>query len=441
MKFRLGVVGHRDTLEMVSDLVKEYFDEVEVHAEEFGNDDIITDAVRRIARLQTVCDGILYSRRDPYLLISGRLHHTVPVRYVEIDSSHLLISLLKANIHYRIEPTNISIDTFDHASTVEALRTVGIPEERLTIHMVTADSGQDGLVNATLAQHLEHYRNGALLCVTNVTDVYHSLLKLNIPATLISPTTESFIHEIRNLMLRYRLKSQDPSPLAVMHIKLQYKEKYRFYGEMPIREIDELGNAAKLMTVFAEKLDGAMFSLSRWEYLILCSRLLLQNTTNQFVEIGLMESINRDTVFDIAMGIGCGQTVKEAQSNAVLAYNRTITQRGTNTVVALSPEHLIGPISPKSEHFTEDSTTEIRLEEIAGATGLSTSTVNRLYQATCKRNSSLFTSAELAETLEVTTRTVNRIIERLTDHRYAAIAGKNLAKPKGRPARVIRLLF
>jgi hypothetical protein len=441
MKFKLGVVGHRDTVKMVSDLVKEYFDDVEVQTEEFGNDAIITDAVQRITRLQTVCDGILYSRRDPYLLISRRLQHTVPVRYVDVDSSHLLISLLKANIHYGILPTNISIDTFDHASTVEAFRTVGVSEERLTIHVVTADPGQDGLVNTTLAQHLEHYRNGAQLCITNVTDVYRSLLKLNIPATVISPTSESFVHEIRNLMLRYRLKSQDSSSLAVMHINLRYKEKYRYYGEMPIREIEELGNAAKLLSVFAEKVDGAMFSLSRWEYLILCSRLLLQDSTNQFVEIDLMNGINRDTVFDIAMGIGCGQTVKEAQSNAVLASNRTITERGTNTVVALSPEHFIGPISPRSEHLAEGGITETRLEEIAAATGLSTSTVGRLYQAMRKRNSNLFTSAELAETLEVTTRTVNRIIERLTDHQCAAIAGKNLAKPKGRPARVIRLLF
>lgn len=95
MKFKLGVVGHRDTLEMVSKIIDEYFDDIEMYPEEFGNDDIITDAVERIARLQTVCDGILYSRRDPYLLVSGRLHHTVPVRYVEIDSPRCLSACWK----------------------------------------------------------------------------------------------------------------------------------------------------------------------------------------------------------------------------------------------------------------------------------------------------------------------------------------------------------
>ncbi len=441
MKFKLGVVGHRDTLQMVSDLVKEYFDGVKVLTEEFGNDEIISDAVERIARLQKKCDGLLYSRRDPYLLISAHLHHTVPVRYVEIDKSHLLISLLKANIRYGTNPTNISIDAFDHASIVEAFHSVGIPKEKLTIRMVTADASQDGLVNATLAQHLENYQSGAELCITNVTDVYRSLCDLNVPATVISPSTESFVHEIRNLMLRYRLKTQDTSPLAIMHIRLQYKEKYRFYGEMPIREVDELSNAAKLIAVFAEKLDGAMFCLSRWEYLILCSLPLLEDATAQFVDINLMQNINLATAFDVAIGIGCGQTIKEAEANAVIATNHTLTQRGTNTVVALSPDQLIGPISPKSEHFTEESATETKLAEIASDTGISANVLNELYQATRKQNSSLFTSAQLAETLEVSTRTVNRIIERLLDHRYATIEGKNLAQPRGRPARVIRLLL
>ncbi len=441
MKFKLGVVGHRDTLEMVSKIIDEYFDDIEMYPEEFGNDDIITDAVERIARLQTVCDGILYSRRDPYLLVSGRLHHTVPVRYVEIDSSHLLISLLEANIRYGIRPINISIDAIDRATAVKAFQSVGIPEERLTINVVSTNLGQSELVNTTLAQHLKHYQKGAQLCITNITDVYRSLLELNVPVTVINPTTESFVHEIRNLMLRYRLKSQHSSPLAILHIYLRYKEKYRFYGDIPIREIDELSNAAKLMAVFAEKLEGAMFTISRWEYLIFCSQFVLHNTTNQFMEIGLMESINRDTVFDVAMGIGCGQTVKEAQSNAIIAANHSVAQRGTNMVIALSPERLVGPISPRSRHFSDDSLTETQLEEIAGATGLSISTLNQLYQATLARNSNLFTSAELAEILDVTTRTVNRYVERLIDNRYAEIAGKNLTKPKGRPARVIRLLF
>lgn len=441
MAFRLGIVGHRETLQTLAELVNEYFDDVEVLTEAFGNDETISEAVERVAHLQTRCDGMLYSRKDPYLLISGHLHHTVPVRYVDIDSSDLLISLLKANIHFGIKPKHISIDSFDHASAVAALRSVGLAAEQLVVRTVTTNAGQKGYVNATLEQHVSNFENGAQLCITNITAVYHSLRALNIPATIISPSTESFVHEIRNLMLRHRLRSHEPSPLAIMHIRLQYKSRYRFYGAMPIREVDDLSNAAKLIAVFAEELDGAMFHLSRWEYLILCSRPLLESTTDEFVDIRLMRNINVATAFDAAIGIGCGQTIKEAESNALLAINETSTQSGTNAVIVLAPGQLIGPISPKSERHPEECATETNLAEIASDTGISTHVLNQLYEVTRRRNFNLFTTAQLAEALEVSTRTVNRIVERLLDHRYAAIEGKDLTQTYGRPARVIRLLF
>lgn len=193
MAFKLGVIGHKDTLEMVSNLVEEYFDQVRVYTEEFGNDEVMADAVPRIARLQTRCDGLLYSRRDPYLLVSEHLDHTIPVSYVEIHTSHLLLSLLKAMIRYGKRPSMISIDSFDRASALEAFQTVGIPESELTIFTVASDAKPEDLVNATLAGHLRNHAHGAELCITNITDVCRSLNQRGIPSVVINPSARSFV--------------------------------------------------------------------------------------------------------------------------------------------------------------------------------------------------------------------------------------------------------
>lgn len=441
MKFRLAVVGHRDTVKSVAELVQEYFDGVEVIKVDFGNDDTIESALERIAHVQSLCDGILYSRKDPYLLISRHLHHTVPVRYVDIDQTHLLISLLRALLEYGRVPSDISVDGFDHAAVVEALASVGIDEEGLTIRTVTADISAPGFVNAILLQHLSNWRDGAQLCITNVADVCRRLRAQSVPAVLVKPSEESYVHEIRNLLLRHRLRSQEKSPLAILHVRLQYKEKYRFYGEMPIREVDDLSRAAKLIAIFAENVDGAMFQLSRWEYVILCSRSMLESATDEFVNLELMREINASTAFDVSIGIGCGQTIREAESNALLATNETLAHPGTSAVIVLAPGKVVGPIGPKSERFPQESATEARLQAVAAATGVSTHVLKKLYEATLQRNSRLFTSAQLAEMLGMSRRTVNRIIEKLLDHRYAVIEGKDLTQPQGRPARVIRLLF
>jgi len=143
----------------------------------------------------------------------------------------------------------------------------------------------------------------------------------------------------------------------------------------------------------------------------------------------------------VSIGIGCGQTIREAESNALLATNETLAHPGTSAVIVLAPGKVVGPIGPKSERFPQESATEARLQAVAAATGVSTHVLKKLYEATLQRNSRLFTSAQLAEMLGMSRRTVNRIIEKLLDHRYAVIEGKDLTQPQGRPARVIRLLF
>jgi hypothetical protein len=425
----------------VAGIVEEYFDDVVVMPEEFGTDDDIDDAVRRIADLQTRCDGILYSREDPYLLVSSRLHHAVPVRYVEVDSSHLLISVLVATVQFGSLPDHVSVDSFDAPAVVSALHSVGIEEGRVAIRSVTADPSEDGFVNATLQQHLANVEDGARLCITNITAVHHALLELGVPSTLISPSAESFVHEIRNLMLRHEVRTQDASGLAIVHVHLKYKEKYRYHGTMPIREVDDLSRVAKLIAVFAEEVDSAMFQLSRWEYLVLCSRQLLENATDRFTDIDLMTSITQETTFDAAISIGCGQTVKQAEANAFTALNEGLTLAGTYALVITGSGQPLGPIKPKSERHPEPSNTEVNLARIAGDTGVSTQVLDRIHGLTRSRNTSLFTSSELAELLGVSTRTVNRVVGRLLHHGYAAVEGKDLTQSFGRPARVVRLRF
>ncbi len=420
-------------------LAEEYFDGVEVITEPFGNDAVLAEVVDRIADLQTRCDGILYSRKDPYLLVSGELNHTVPVRYVETDASHLLISLLAAIARYGALPPEISIDSFDARSASSALAGVGLGPNRVTVHSVSVDAGRPGLVDATLQQHMNHLEAGAELIVTNITDVHHTFKERGVPATLISPSPESFAHEIRNLMLRHQLRSQREGGLAIVHIRLQYKDRYRYHGAMPIREVDDLSAAGKLIAVFAEEVDSAMFQLSRWDFVILCSRQLLESVTGNFANIALMNEINTETAFDVAIGIGAGQTVKEAEANSLRAISETRSLVGTYTNVVIGQGTSTGPIKPRSHHHPVESAAELDVDEMARRTGLSTQVLGRLHEVARARSTQLFTSAQLASHLGVSQRTVNRIVAKLLSAGLAAVEGKDLTQEFGRPARVIRL--
>ena len=99
-----------------------------------------------------------------------------------------------------------------------------------------------------------------------------------------------------------------------------------------------------------------------------------------------MHEITTSTAFDVSIGIGCGQTIREAESNALLATNESRRTPGTSAVIVLGPGHVVGPIGPKSERYPQESATEERLADVAAATGVSTPVLQKLYEVTLQRN-------------------------------------------------------
>lgn len=130
--------------------------------------------------------------------------------------------------------------------------------------------------------------------------------------------------------------------------------------------------------------------------------------------------------------------MKQAEANAFSALNEGQTVAGTRALVAVDTGEVLGPIKPRSERRPDRSAGEVNLERVAGETGVGTKLLGRLHCLTLARNTSLFTSAELAELLCVGTRIVNRIVGKPLERGYAAVEGKDLTKGHGRPARVVR---
>lgn len=441
MAFRLGVVSHSDTYHFVETIVSEYFDSVEIRHIELSTDDNLDAAALRIVQAMPDCDGLLYSRYDPYLLVSGRLIHSIPARYVGIDSSHLIASLLRGIIQYHVELTDISIDNFGYKAAVAALESVGVHAGSVAIRTITADLNMKGFVHETLAQHIENHNRGSVLCVTNITAVCSALTEMGIPAVVINPSVESFVHEIRNLMLRSRLTLAPAGKYAAILVETQYKDRYRFYREMPLREIDEYAAVGKLVHVFAERLDGAVFTWPQGSYGIVCDSDTLSVATDGYSEIQLMRQITDSTAFDVKVGVGLGSNAAEAAANSRASLTRANEHRGSAAFIITKDQAVLGPIVSHSLSIEPDGAVDDRLIAVSTQSGIRFDTVHRLYQHSRLRQSILYTSTDLAGILGVTTRTANTIIGRLVDSGYAAIVGKSLSSPKGRPHRVIKLLI
>ena len=103
---------------------------------------------------------------------------------------------------------------------------------------------------------------------------------------------------------------------------------------------------------------------------------------------------------------------------------------------------IIGPlanIAPNQEN--SDSIIDEKFLRISEKVGVSINTVFKLCCIIDQYDKNEFTIKELAPLFGVTTRTMNRIIEKFETKGYCKIIGKRIIGSSGRPSRIIHLNF
>lgn len=116
MRFHLIVIGHTDSLQDVEAICTHKFSGVVVNKIPFNSDDDLDAASEALSQAMPFCDGILYTRQDPYKLLTRIIEHTVPSRYVDITADHFICGLLKASVLYDVDVRTVSLDTLSYDS-------------------------------------------------------------------------------------------------------------------------------------------------------------------------------------------------------------------------------------------------------------------------------------------------------------------------------------
>ena len=103
----------------------------------------------------------------------------------------------------------------------------------------------------------------------------------------------------------------------------------------------------------------------------------------------------------------------------------------------MGKNRIAGPI--EFRHRREESQLPIdqNLEKISQITKISMNQLTKIKSAMIKYSKNTFTSQELASVCGISSRTMNRIIERLIDCQYAIVSGKTVRSEAGRPRRIL----
>lgn len=442
MSFLLLVVGYQQDFILVEQEIQENFENLELRF--FPVTTLENQATENAGlQLQTVqsgVDGILYLRKEQYLAFSRYITHSAPVRYVDISIAELLQVLLRVRLKHQHRLRKISMDIFTASGMRPVLGDLDIFYPEPQIQAISSDAYfQQGICHV-FAEHERNLENGADVALTNIPQIHDMLLERGYSVFLIQPNAENVIREIRSLVLRAQLQTNQ-NRTVLIYLCLRYKDTTIVLLQVQFRELEEIANVSKTISLFAHKLDGAAFELSRWEYLLLCNENVFRTETQNFSHISLLEDISSSSVFNAVIAIGIGSTIKRAYAGAMSSYGMSVQIRNTNAVITIENQRTLEPILCKSQNYDIKNNLDDLLSDIAEKCHISYHSLQKLYLSAQHKRSNLFSSSEVAGILGCSARSANRLLERLLDNNRATISGYTLVGKQGRPSRMIRIHF
>ena len=443
MDYKLLAIGYHTDIEYLQEIIKDHFNGISiisfpVSAESIHKKKELTVSLRNAC---ATASGAIYLRKELYEIISTDTELPIPVRYVEMDEVALQQALLRARLHSHSAIRGISVDIIPAAELRFLLQDEDIFTKNAIIWDIPFSECFSKPHKALVEKHIRNINSGADLVLTNFPDIAEELRRNNIAVYYAVPGKNNIIQEIRNLKLGIKLY-ETQNRLAYVYLCLRYKYTTIELIQLPVREMNELSNISNNINAFAQSIDAACFSLSRWEFVILCDENLLMQKTASLTNLPLLKKICNESIFDALMSIGIGRTAKTAYSSAMISYSSSVRIRNTNAVITYEGHEPLPPLIYKMESGKEiPVNTDDYIFSMAEKSSVSYESLHKLYIASLKKESKLFNSREIAEILGISSRSANRLLVRLLDSDCATIVNSVSLNTKGRPNRVIQIHF
>ncbi|TDL30802.1 transcriptional regulator [Jeotgalibacillus sp. S-D1] len=402
---------------------KEFIDQIKSAASELSNIRIDPYIYKKpqdtaeIIRKVKSCDVLFFSGALPYYFSKAvRENLPIPSLYLVTDEFTISSTLLSISYNRKISLDRISIDHIDSSVVNNVFNEIDIRfnHEQFLNFSPMLEKNQFDLMSI-VNFHLSLWKQGKVdLALTSIHAVYDRLQALGVPAIRLTETKKILISGLNNAKKQAELHKRKASQVAAGYISADLtQEQIRAFAHhihASFQQIDEG------MTVFYS---------TRGEIETLMEQDFLRNFMSNYTSF--------------LFGFGYGATIKEAEQNAKIALTFSESEEAAKYGYILTEEkELLGPLPHinKQVHLKND---HAHLFEIAKQTKLSPANLSKVIQFSSSRQDLHFTAKDLAEYLQITRRSTERIIKRLLDNGYLKVVGEEMTYQKGRPRAIYQL--
>ncbi|WP_405383174.1 hypothetical protein [Phascolarctobacterium sp.] len=429
---KLGIIGARSVMENIIKVIDEEIKDIDVISVATEK---IEETPSKVRELEKKVDAVLFTGPYNYHYALKHLSKSqVPWTCIPHNRVSALQSLLQASISLHSDLRHISLDTYDPQIIQEALHTVGIQNAEIYTDAINPESAT---LNEDLYQaHSRRYKNNnKVICLTSHQVCHELLTKAEIPCIRIFPAKEIIKEQVYYLRLQHLDASDQQGDYAV--IAIHYNYVFDNEKDPAVRDWEKLRYQHEIreyVYTIAHKLQAAVFSDDIVPLFIVTSRKMLENVFfKQQDHIKLLQFGQQLQRFRVCLGIGLGDSMLEAKAHSTMALNHAFRDADIHAYIAKSNTEAAAPAV--SVGRKEESS----LETIARHCGFTITTLQKLSSALVATGNPT-TAESLAQEMQMTVRSVNRILSRLEDIGCVQIVAKE-GHGKGRPTRIMKILL
>ncbi len=386
-----------------------------------------------IGRCQQECDAVLFT---------GRAVEQYVVQNHDVYKPHTCISrsiISMAGAFLKMQKQGLALDAF----SVDVIEPQVIEDildgfQILANNIYSYPSPEDTDEAKYVCWHMSLQKEGRTnVALTSFQWVYRRLQEEGCNVIYLGPTRAMIRLALERLQNDMAINRAEYAQIASEILRLdnvQALEENYYSGMLQKTEIDQ-----KVIR-YTQSIQGTMFPVSRWEYMIFANAGVLRSQGNQNRLMELQREIQNQGL-ELYAGIGMGKTAYGAEINARKALNYSMSRHGRNRDIFWIDEHHVmnGPINREHTLRYQLISSDPKIMEIAEKTGLSATSILKIRTIIESRQSSIFDAHELADCLGITSRSARRIMNRIIDAGYGEVYAMDNGPGRGRPKMLIRI--
>ncbi|MBM7701121.1 hypothetical protein [Kurthia huakuii] len=358
------------------------------------------------------CDVLFITGTLPYLYSKPMLENwPIPWTYLKQDEFAVSNTLLAMSANHRIPVHRLSIDVMDKLFVENVLRDIEYKGDEPFIHEINTDTDDAAL----FALHQRLWQQQQIdFVITSSHNTYEKLQQASIPSMYILDSSTSILRRLEETKALSRMTKSESAKVVVGML------------DIPPEYMDFANTVAATVHGIQQPFDNERVEIY---------------TTMGHLKHALdhqkLTALIDQAPFDIKMAFGYGQSINEAEQNALYAIQYT----APNTICIIDErKNLINPASQQHENL-KLQIKDPYIMQLAKETQLSPLNISKIIAFSKGRQTTQFTAHDLSEYLQVTRRTTERILKKLVDNNYVRVVGEEMGYQQGRPRTVYMLDF